>query len=311
MILFINGFVPLDWAQHEVTVRNRHCYTGAAISALRSKLGGAVKAGACVGEAFDPNKKGNVYSPSREITWGQPDKNTRALHYWDSVQSLFEHGFKDNRSFFINASFDNPSAAQDRFAEGLKKGQQIIEKWTRGEAAYRRNLNRLRAREKQLRVCLDSSLLDQQFFLGENEKIRIVAHSMGAAYAAGLATVLARHRRYAARLDVILYLAPHQPADIVHPASVRAFQSSSREDIIASKNTYSTRFTTPVIDKLNGVQVPTASLKGRTSYAYIRNLPVSNFIENRTHSQDTLRGHAVSSYDDEIKMFFRRYKPSP
>jgi hypothetical protein len=311
MILFINGFVPLDWAQHEVTVRNRHCYTGAALSAVRSRTMGAVKTGVCVVEMFDPNKKGNVYSPSRDITWGQPDSTTRAANYWDSVKTIFEQGFGDYRSFFINGSFDNPSMARDRYAAGMRKGQQIIAKWLQGEAAYRQSFQNLRAREQRQRVCLDSSLLDQQFYLRKNEKLRIVAHSMGAAYAAGLATVLSRHTKYAAVIDVIFYLAPHQPADIVHPPALRAYQSSSAEDIIASRNEYHTNIDIPVIRNLNRVEIPTSALKGQTSYALIRNVPASNFIQNRTHEPDMLRGHSVGTYDDEIKTFFSRYRRMP
>jgi hypothetical protein len=298
MILFINGFLVVDWAQHEVAVRNRHCYTGAAVTTLRSRTLGAVRATGCVIEMFDPNKTGNVYSPSRDIVWGPSNPAATAIAYWDSVKRLFESGFGDQRSFFINGSFDNPSEAQDRYIAGIAKGREIIRQWQQGEAAWRQGLQALRTRERQQRMCLNSSQYDQQFFLSPNEKLRIVAHSMGAAYAAGLVSVLARHPQYGRRIDVVVYLAPHQPADFVHPSGIRGFQSSSAEDLVASN---------PMLP----------ALKGRTRYALIRNVPVQNFIQNRTYGQRRYQqyasqmGHSVYTYDDEIRTFFQRYQPLP
>jgi hypothetical protein len=107
MILFINGFEIMHWAKHEVTVRNKQCYTGAAISAVIDLPVGARQAGYCLTHSFKENKQGNVYSPARDISEGSISYQGKRMDYFDPVEKQISKGFNDDRLFFINGSSDN------------------------------------------------------------------------------------------------------------------------------------------------------------------------------------------------------------
>ncbi len=70
------------------------------------------------------------------------------------------------------------------------------------------------------------------------EPVVIIGHSMGAAYAAGLASRLEEINQESdePRYDIksVYYLAPHQPNDITHPAGIRGVQYSHKRDNVSS-----------------------------------------------------------------------------
>lgn len=66
------------------------------------------------------------------------------------------------------------------------------------------------------------------------ETIKIVGHSQGAAYAAGIATALA-NSKYGGLMEFVDYLSPHQPGDFTHPSKVRGRQFSTENDRVSSK----------------------------------------------------------------------------
>jgi len=71
--------------------------------------------------------------------------------------------------------------------------------------------------------------------LADEETIKIVGHSHGAAYAAGIASALSKHSKYGSLIEFVDYLAPHQPGDITHPSGVKGRQFSTKSDKVSSK----------------------------------------------------------------------------
>ena len=70
--------------------------------------------------------------------------------------------------------------------------------------------------------------------LGDNERLRLVGHSMGAAYVAGMASILA-NSQYAHLLDFVDYLAPLQPGKFKHPKGILGRQMVSATDMFAGQ----------------------------------------------------------------------------
>jgi hypothetical protein len=359
MILFINGFEIMHWAKHEIAVRNKQCYdavgTVGGIGGIASKVGGApIKVaqaagyGYCVTLSFNEEKQGNVYSPSRDITANSPYYQGQQMEYWNPVKNLISRGFNDDRLFFINGSSDNRTTGAYRFKVGEDIGRKIIDNWTFIDdfnAKYLRlgQLKHETAKLKHLDAPTRNSMAqyyqltaDQlvkelgkknpNFHMRGNETLKLVGHSMGAAIAAGIASVIARHPVYGKKVEVVLYLAPHQPQDFAHPLGIHGYQSSSAEDLVASKNEIG-HVTIPVGDPtgiaiynwLNStkkplpytVDVPVSIewAKGKTAYQLIKNIPRQHFIQNKTHDGlKSQRGHGVYTYDDEITEFFKIYR---
>ena len=77
--------------------------------------------------------------------------------------------------------------------------------------------------------------LPDEITLKDGETIKIVGHSQGAAYAAGIASALAKHSKYGALIEFEDYLSPHQPGDIKHPSGVKGRQFSTKNDKVSSK----------------------------------------------------------------------------
>lgn len=70
--------------------------------------------------------------------------------------------------------------------------------------------------------------------MSEEETIKIVGHSQGAAFAAGMANAIA-NSRYKSLLEFVDYLSPHQPKDFNNPAGVEGRQFSTKSDQVSSK----------------------------------------------------------------------------
>lgn len=174
------------------------------------------------------------------------------------IDDALIQGYKDNHSLYINASSSNKSDASDRFEEGVVAANNLIKK-----------------------------LNSEDISLAEGETIKIVGHSQGGAFAAGMANVLSKNNRYKSILQEIMHLEPHQPADFNHPSSIRGVQISSKDDRVASG--------------LNIFRL----FKGRISHAHIKG--ISKYIENDTYEGDSLKGHSVGTNLDEITEYFRAH----
>src|SRR5690606_36731382 len=74
--------------------------------------------------------------------------------------------------------------------------------------------------------------------LSEGESIKIVAHSQGAAYAAGMASAIAKNSKYGSLLEFVDYLSPHQPTDFNHPDNIKGRQYSTKSAKVSSKGNW-------------------------------------------------------------------------
>jgi RHS repeat-associated protein len=152
----------------------------------------------------------NTYN-SKVFSKNVPESVDRSLHrnddikYWENVDRAYKEAYKDYESYYINASYTPKSTAQLRYKEGEEAGQDIVSKLTSGEIK-----------------------------MGEGETIKIVGHSQGAAYSAGMAYVIA-NSKYKSLLEFVDYLSPHQPKDFSNPQGVKGRQFSTHSDKVASE----------------------------------------------------------------------------
>jgi hypothetical protein len=338
MILFINGFQADHWGKHEATARYPSCFfstmygkqdtlSGIVSQQLHrvSPLGGAMALGACMAQSLSDKKGGYVYSPSRQETMDSPMYKGESMNYWNPVKKQISDGFNDTKMLFVNGSSDNRTTGENRFEIGVKVGNKIVAQWTEEEvkaAEFKKKFNELGkelheqkrnyARNAQIySPTIPSTQLEvsklvndyngggvRLFALEPDERLKIVGHSMGAAVSAGVATVIARSK-FAHLLEVVFYLAPHQPHAFKHPENIIGYQSSSKEDLIATKNDLQ------VTDR---IAIPTQAGKGYTTYKKIDGVQ-HEIIVNADHNGKGFGGHSVGTYKEEIATFFKAYKP--
>jgi len=196
-----------------------------------------------------PNPNYTPYPPSRNFMSNDP-------RYWGGVDNAFMQGYGDKHALYVNASSDNTSEAGDRFAQGMASANSLISQLDAGKVT-----------------------------LADGETIKIVGHSQGGAFAAGIASVLSKNEKYKSILQEVVYLEPHQPAAFSHPSSVSGTQISSPDDRVASI----WNFLSPV--------------KGKTSFSWVNG--VQNKKENKTHAGDYLGGHSIGTNLDEIAEYFQ------
>lgn len=79
---------------------------------------------------------------------------------------------------------------------------------------------------------------DGDITLEAGETIKIISHSQGGAHAAGYAEKLMSYRdgdgNALYNVEVVEYIAPHQPKDIEHPSGTKGIQYSHPGDPVAS-----------------------------------------------------------------------------
>lgn len=105
LVIFVNGFMPNQWAQE-----------------------GNHPSGAYTGEPlYRPY-------PTHEISTGNfPVYLGESFSYWDGVDVMFMNQFKDNNNIYVNGSDERTSEAQDRYKEGMESGNQLVQKIVSGE----------------------------------------------------------------------------------------------------------------------------------------------------------------------------------
>jgi hypothetical protein len=345
MILFINGFELGHWLKHEPTQRYVSCISSSVDTSqtgIRARLTQgynlAKATGGCILQTFQENKAGNVYSPVRDETLNNPMYMGKSMEYWNPVKQQISEGFKDNRLLFVNGSSDNRTTGETRFQIGQKIGQKVIAQWEeeeRKQEAFNKKFLELGQKihwskknldgevynpsianpQLELNQLLDDFMGKSQrlFVLGGGETLKIVGHSMGAAVSAGVADIISKSK-YASRLEVVLYLAPHQPHAFKHPENIQAYQSSSKEDLIASKNDINMPAGV-VFDPENNfkpvvVRIP-VSIEAGKSYTMYKKIDgvQHDIIVNADHNGEGFGGHSVGTYKEEITTFFKVYKP--
>ncbi|MBI3138420.1 MAG: hypothetical protein HYZ15_07535 [Sphingobacteriales bacterium] len=167
----------------------------------------------------------NHYAPDRGFYADGPRNNSITFEYWGKVDDAYMDAYDDQNTYYTNGSFTPLATASARFTEGAKAGVELIKKLESGEIT-----------------------------LTEGETIKIVGHSQGAAYAAGIASALAKHSKYGGLIEFVDYLAPHQPGDITHPGGVKGRQFSTKSDRISSRGWKARNFGNSKYEKIKGTE---------------------------------------------------------
>ena len=137
----------------------------------------------------------------------EPVFNGSQINYWKGVDNQNSVRSTINRDLMKHNVFYKHhfrSQASERFALGQKAGAVI------------------------------ANLQNGTIVLENEETIKVVGHSQGAAYAAGILSVLAESD-YASRVEAGIYLSPHQPGDFSHPDGIFGMQFSTESDWVSSK----------------------------------------------------------------------------
>lgn len=121
----------------------------------------------------------------------------------------------------------------------------------------------------------------------DGETIKIVGHSQGAAFAAGIATELAKHAKYGSRIQFVDYLSPHQPADITHPAGIVGRQFSTLTDQVSS-----------AFGMLGGIL---NNVNGGSRISMINNISV---LTLRWFYFGGMGGHMVGTWNNELLRYW-------
>ncbi|WP_333864789.1 RHS repeat-associated core domain-containing protein, partial [Chitinophaga sp.] len=190
LIIFVNGFMIHQWMAQD------HRLT------IRTAQRSMVDRGTFLTE-FTQQRNPNFrpYPGERTFAEGAPTYLGKPFQYWGNIDDVFMQGHNDRNARYISASADNASQAHERYADGAMAARRLIRQ-------------------------LDS----RQIPLASDETIKIVGHSQGAAFAAGMVSVLSKHAKYSSRLEIAYYIAPHQPGDFLHSAKVKGQQWSTFHD---------------------------------------------------------------------------------
>jgi len=168
----------------------------------------------------------NYYNPDRGFYSDGPRNNGKKFEndYWEGVDAAYKNAYKDENAYYTNGSFTPKATASARYNEGMKAAEDLIAKLEAGEIT-----------------------------LKDGETIKIVGHSQGAAYAAGIATGLLGSK-YGSLVEFVDYLSPHQPGDIRHPALVKGRQFSTKSDKVSSKGKIADWFGGSKYEKIPGAE---------------------------------------------------------
>ncbi|WP_245869869.1 hypothetical protein [Pedobacter ginsengisoli] len=160
-------------------------------------------------------------SPKLDRAFHSTDK----YEYWGGIDDAYNRAFRDDNNLFINASYAPKSTASLRYQEGVAAGKNLLAKLMSGELT-----------------------------LDDGETIKIVGHSQGAAFAAGIASIVSKNKTYGGLLEFVDYISPHQPGDIKHPKNVKGRQFSTLSDRISSKGLLPKWITNSQNEQMEGVE---------------------------------------------------------
>jgi hypothetical protein len=189
--------------------------------------------------------------PTNEMSSKGPTYLGKQFSYWGNVDRNFKNALNDQNALYVSGSNGRTSQAIDRFNAGMKSGNEMVQKIVSGEIK-----------------------------LSDNETIKIVGHSQGAAHAAGMGAALQNAYNTGIiknKVEQIFYLAPHQPTDITSPAGIFSTQYSRMSDRVSSVG-----------------PVSTGIISGGSEYGEIQG--VSEMVQ--MPNMDTDRGgHNVETYE--------------
>ena len=171
-------------------------------------------------------------------------------------EQMLSHFADDGPTYYFDGSAGPFSSARSRMASGMKGADELDQGRIRTDAKDK-SLEKDEVEEKNEAA----GPVEEDAWREEgNEPVFIVGHSMGAAYAAGLANRLKElnQQREAQGLPprydlkAVYYLAPHQPKSIEHPSDVFGVQYSHPDDSVTSMGLISL-FSGSRLGKINGI----------------------------------------------------------
>jgi hypothetical protein len=109
------------------------------------------------------------------------------LKYWGEIPRNYNDAYSDGENYYVNISYAPKSTLQLRYKEGEVEGQNLVAK-------------------------LESVEIE----MSEGETIKIVGHSQGAAFSAGVASVIA-NSKHKFLLEFVDNLSPRQLKDFNNP----------------------------------------------------------------------------------------------
>jgi hypothetical protein len=132
---------------------------------------------------------------------------------------------------------------------------------------------------------LIQKLDNNELSLAPGETIKIIGHSQGAAFAAGLATALANSQKYSSLVEVVHYISPHQPQAFTHPRGIPAHEWSTFKDDLSSRNNFF------------------SFLKGKSYFSLIDGVPRGNW-HKRGDFNGGYHGHLVGTWLYDMARYF-------
>lgn len=131
------------------------------------------------------------------------DFSKKDYYDWGSVNELYIDTYNDQNALYTQGRTTGYSSASKRYNMGLEAGRKLVQQILAGEVE-----------------------------LTDDETIKLVGHSQGAAYAAGIAQALI-DAGYQDRIGFVDYIAAHQPSGFSHPQGVLGRQFGSTRDFLS------------------------------------------------------------------------------
>lgn len=139
-------------------------------------------------------------------------------NYWEEFDDKFAERLGDSNQLYFDGSAGPLSSANDRMTYGKQAGKTVYESFL--------------AKTLPSKYDEENDVID--------EKVTLIGHSMGGAYAAGMAQELIDVNKKEGRkifdIDTLYLVAPHQPADIKVPSGLRTVQYSHENDSVSSRS---------------------------------------------------------------------------
>lgn len=248
LVIFVNGFMIHQWMAQDHRLMVQ--------TAQRSMVDRGTYLTSYTAQR-NPNY--SPYPGERTFATGAPTYLGEPFQYWGKIDDVFMQAHQDYNARYISASADNASQAHERYADGAMAARRLIRQ-----------------------------LDNRQIPLAGDETIKIVGHSQGAAFAAGMVSVLGKHAKYSSRLEIAYYIAPHQPGDFLHHSKVKGQQWSTFNDWVTDGWN--------LIHLFNGGS-KNQKIEGVENEQYIR----------RTPWTQGMGGHYVETYLEDIIHYFQHH----
>jgi RHS repeat-associated protein len=209
------------------------------------------------------NPSYSPYLPDRSFYKDGPHNDGKKFDYWEGVDAAYMTAYPDKveNTYYTNGSFTPHAEADVRFREGEKAGQELISK-------------------------LDNGIITLQ----KGETIKIVGHSQGGAYAAGIATALSKNAKYGGLIEFVDYLSPHQPGDFSSPEGIKSRQYSTASDEVSSQG-----------GSFVGFLMDVFNISGHSKFAKIKN----SELHFRAKEKSGMGGHMVDTWLEYLRKYFQ------